>query len=150
MSLDDCFEKRLLRRTRPDPDKSGKAMEIANKNFGKAEDLAAAEFYEQAIIYTYTAMFQAARALLFSDGIIEKSHYCVIEYLKKNHVGEGKLDQSHIYSIDTYRIERHETLYGLDNEETTEKEARDAIESARSFLTAVENILDGRKKQQNA
>ena len=141
MSLDECFEKRLLRRGRPDALKSKRALEMSERAFEQAEKLASAEFYEQAVLYSYTAMFQAARALLFRDGIFERSHYCVIEYLKQNYLGNEKLDQSHIHCLDTYRSERHETLYGLEGTEVKERDARNAIESARSFLGAVEKIV---------
>lgn len=98
-------------------------------------------FYEDVILYSYTAMFQAARALLFRDGVFEKSHYCVVEYLRRNYLGSGKLDQSHIHWLDTYRIERHDTLYGLDELEVGESDARDSIERAKAFLEVVRRII---------
>jgi uncharacterized protein (UPF0332 family) len=114
MNLDECFEKRLLRSTRPDLLKTEKAIEMAKRALTQAEKLMEHGFFEQVILYSYTAMFQGARALLFKDGILEKSHYCVVEYLKRNYVQSGKLQQNHIHWLDTYRIERHETLYGLE------------------------------------
>lgn len=137
MNLEECFEKRLLRRARPDRLKTTKALEMAAKDLAAAEKLFEHGFYEQVILYSHTAMFQGARALLFKDGIFEKSHYCVIEYLKHNDVRSGKLDQSHIYWLDTYRVERHETLYGLEKIDVKESDANAAIKSAKDFLEAV-------------
>ena len=141
MNIEECFEKRLLRNAPPDRLKSRKALEMSERAMKQAEKLMEHEFYEQAILYSYTAMFQGARALLFKDGIIEKSHYCVIEYLKKNYVQSGKLNQSHIHWLDTYRIERHETLYGLENISVNEKDASNAITSARTFLDAIRRLI---------
>ena len=72
MNLEECFEKRLLRNARPDRLKSEKALEMAAQAIAVAEKLFEHGFYEQVILYSYTAMFQGARALLFKDGIFEK------------------------------------------------------------------------------
>jgi len=74
MKTSDCFKKRLLRNITPDKLKMKKALEMAEYLFSN-------EFYEESIVSSYTSMFQAARALLFRDGIIEKSHACVVAYL---------------------------------------------------------------------
>jgi len=52
-------------------------------------------------------MFQGARALLFKDGCVERSHYCVVEYLKRHYVQSGKLDQSHINQEADRRMNYH-------------------------------------------
>lgn len=142
MNLEECFEKRLLRSARPDMLKCRKALEMADRAIIQAEKLMEHGFYEQVILYSYTTMFQAARALLFKDGISEKSHYCVIEYLKHTYVQSGKLDQSYIHWLDTYRIERHETLYGLEEVEVKEKDAKTAISSAKNFLKAIWRLTE--------
>lgn len=137
MNLKECFEKRLLRKVRPDMLKSTKALEMSERGLEQAEKLMEHGFYEQVILYSYTSMFQGARALLFMDGIFEKSHYCVIEYLKE----KGKLDQSFIHWLDTYRIERHDTLYGLEQMEIEEYDASTSIENARKFLETVRKLV---------
>lgn len=71
MSVNKCFEKRLLRKSRPDKLKSMKALDMSARALEQAEKLMEHEFYEQVILYSYTSMFQGARALLFKDGIIE-------------------------------------------------------------------------------
>ncbi len=142
MNLEECFEKRLLRSARPDRLKSKKAIEMAERAMTQAEKLMGHDFYEQAVLYSYTAMFQGARAILFKDGIFEKSHYCVIEYLKRTYVQSGKLDQSHIHWLDTYRIERHETLYGLEKLDIRENDASAAISSAKNFLVAIRRLIE--------
>ena len=64
MNLEECFEKRLLRNAPPDRLKSEKAIEMAQRAIQQAKKLMEHEFYEQAILYSYTAMFQGARVLL--------------------------------------------------------------------------------------
>jgi len=144
MNLKECFEKRLLRKGRADKLKSLKALEIAQGKINKAEQLLEHSFYEEVILTIYTAMFQCARALLFQNGIFERSHHCVIEYLKENFLKKGKLEPSHIHWLDTYRIERHETLYGFEEIKYTQEEAKNAIEKAKDFLKVVRLIVENK------
>jgi hypothetical protein len=73
MKASECFQKRLLRRTKPDPLKVIKALEMAGVKRQRAQDLFDNNFFEESIVSSYTSMFQAARALLFHDGVIEKA-----------------------------------------------------------------------------
>lgn len=146
MNLNECFEKRLLRKGRPDKLKSLKALEIAQGKINHAEQLLEHGFYQEVILTIYTAMFQCARALLFLDGIFERSHYCVIEYLKENFLKKGKLEPSHIHWLDTYRIQRHETLYGFEEINYTQGEAENAIEKGKDFLQTIRVMIEKSKK----
>ena len=112
MRSDDCFKKRLLRRDRPDMNKAIKSIEIAFEKLNRSYALFEDEFFEEALVKTYTSMFHAARAIFFKDGIIEKSHVCVVAYLGDNYSSE--LGKDKISWLDTYRLERHESFYGLD------------------------------------
>ncbi|MCL4536579.1 MAG: HEPN domain-containing protein [Nitrospirae bacterium] len=141
MNISECFEKRLLKKGRPDPLKTEKAFEISKKSLVKAKRLLKHNFYSEAIIAAYTAMFQSARALLFKDGIFERSHYCVIEYLKENYVKKHLLSQDYLHSIDVYRTQRHEVLYGLEEISYEKSEVEDAIEKTEKFIKAVSKIV---------
>ena len=72
MKASECFQKRLLRRANPDPLKVTKALEMAEMKKERSQDLFENDFFEESIVSSYTSMFQAARALLFHDGVIEK------------------------------------------------------------------------------
>lgn len=147
MNLHECFEKRLLRKGRPDKLKSIKALEIAQRKINKAEQLLEHNFYEEVIVTVYTAMFQCARALLFQDGIFERSHQCVIEYLKENFLKTGKLEPSHIHWLDTYRIERHETLYGFEEIKYSREEADNAIQKGKDFLQIIRVMVENKSSR---
>ncbi|MDO9536891.1 MAG: HEPN domain-containing protein [Thermoplasmata archaeon] len=111
MRIKDCYDKGLLRKRRPDPEKSQRAMELARKDLERAQNLLKSEFYMGSQLLSYTAMFQAARALLFRDGVFERSHACVVEYLKEYFVNKHILDISFVNWLDTLRVVRHESLY---------------------------------------
>jgi len=54
-------------------------------------------------------MFQASRAILFHDGVVEKSHACVVAYNQEQY--SSILRQNMIHWLDSYRLERHESFY---------------------------------------
>ncbi len=66
----------------------------------------------------------------------------MVEYLKRHYAQSGKLDQSHIHWLDTYRIERHETLYGLEIMDVNEKDANAAVSSAKDFLEVIRRLTE--------
>jgi len=141
VKLKECFEKRLLRRERPDFEKSRRSIEVAETKLNEAEKALSHKLFDATIILAYTAMFHAARAILFKDGIVEKSHICIIEYLREKYVNTGKLSEATVNILDTLRIDRHETLYGLEAK-TNEKEAKYSLEKAREFLATVKRLIE--------
>ena len=52
----------------------------------------------------------------------------------------GRLSESLINTLDSIRVDRHETLYGLETE-SSEKDARYCLNKAREFLSTVKNTL---------
>jgi len=140
MKLKECFEKRLLRRERPDLEKSKRSMEVAETKLNEAEKALSHKLFDATIILAYTAMFHAARAILFKDGIVEKSHICLIEYLREKYVNNGKLSEATMNTLDTLRIDRHETLYGLEVK-NDEKEAKYSLEKATEFLATIKRLI---------
>ena len=140
MRVNDCFKRRLLRKVKPDLLKVQKALEMSERKIERAKELFVNRFYEESIVSSYTSMFQAARALLFKDGIIEKSHVCVIAYLREHYA--NSLGHDRISWLDTYRLERHESFYGLDPSELDKQEAKDAINKSEKFFSSIKNIVE--------
>ena len=138
MNVDDCFKKRMLRKIMPDEDKAKRSLEIAENKLVTAKDSFEKELYGPAIIYGYTSMFHSSRALLYKDGIQEKSHICLVLYIRENY--KDKIPPYLINSLDSFRKERHETLYGLDFIETR-KDAELSIIDAEQLHNTVKNIL---------
>ncbi len=145
MRLEDCFRKGLLRKRRPDPLKSRRAVEIAYVDLDRAKKLFAKRFYMESTLFCYTGMFQAARALLFGDGIFERSHICVIEYLKEHYVKNHILGVDHLSWLDTLRVDRHEALYGLEVREVIREEAEESLRKALEFVKKIKDKLEEKK-----
>lgn len=93
-----------------------------------------------AIIALYNAFFHTARALLFKDGIKERSHFCIARYLEENYVHKKLLNANFLDYLDTLRDARHNTQYSLDITEI-EIDLGAAIGICRKFMKAVEGLI---------
>jgi len=145
MNIEECFEKGLLKKEKPDIEKSHKSIEIAKHKLGIAKKLFGLSIFEETITNSYSVMFHSARSLLFKEGIKEKSHYGLFVYLKENY--SDKLEKRFINELNALRLERHEINYGLEKPEIKVSEAEQVIKIAEDFISAVEKILQ--KKEDN-
>ena len=136
MNTRDCFKEGLLRTTTPSPEMAQKEMDNSSKYLADAKRCLQEGMPEMAVVAVYTSMFHASRALLFRDGIRERSHICVIAYLVEYYSGL----KPHIRTLDIYRRSRHMMLYGVDVSAVTE-DARQGILAAGQFQKAVETEL---------
>ncbi len=142
MRLRDCYDKGLLRKRRPDLLKSERAIELAKSDLDRAARLLESEFFMESRLLSYTGMFQAARTLLFKEDVFERSHACVVEYLRVNYTTKHILDINYVNWLDSLRVERHETLYGLDIIDVLKEEAEDALSKGLKFVEKIINILE--------
>ena len=140
MNVRECFERRLLREDRPDPRRSGRSMEVSEAKLEEAEKALRAGLPDATVILAYTAMFHAARGVLFRDGIVERSRVCLIEYLRERYVKTGRMSEALINTLNTARVDRHEALYGLETR-SSEREAKHSLRRAEEFLSMVKTIL---------
>lgn len=141
MTFEECFERRQLRSTAPDLLKAEKSIKTAEDKLAEAEQLAKAVFRKAAIVTAYASMFHAARALLFRDGIVEKSHYCLVVYLREKYVKTGKLPAGIVTVMDAMREERQDVMYGLEEVTIKEGDEKLALENARHLIAAVRKLL---------
>lgn len=138
MRLEDCFKERLLRKIKPDREKAKRSLEVAKGKLKMGKEALDKGLLDASLIYAYTSMFHSARALLYRDGIQEKSHVCVVLYLKEKYA--NSIPYYLIQSLDYFRKERHEALYGLDFE-IKEKDAALALKDAEEFIEIVEKLV---------
>ena len=136
MNVKDCFSQGLLVDVEPSREKAEKSLESACEILGKAEDNQNMGHHDVCLILCYTAMFHAARAVLFRDGVKERSHVCIPLYLKSRH---PELDKE-ANTLDAYRRARHSALYGLDIA-TAREDAETALEMARDILARMRGVV---------
>lgn len=140
-TVNDCFEKRLLREIAPDLEKAKKSIEASERKLKKAKIAYEKEMYDIVIIRSYECMFHASRALLFKDGVVEKSHICVVLYLQRFYAELGKIEQRFVNILNDLRITRHSEFYDLEEKNYSIQDADIAIRDAESFLNKVKEIL---------
>lgn len=136
MKLAECFRKGMLKRIAPDRANTMRSLELSASNIEDAAENLSMHRYRVVAISSYTAMFHAARAILFRDGVKERGHECIPVYLKEKYLDLEALANT----LDAYRRFRHDAIYGLDFI-LDEDEARAALDSAREFLEKVKSII---------
>lgn len=136
-NIEDCLKFRLLRKINPDKDKYNKSLEIAKSRLNEAEKALKMNFFKFAILEAYMAMFHSCRALLYKDGVQEKSHYAMYIYLKEKY--SNKIPLNVINLLNIHRTERHEAMYGLEYEPNKD-DAVTALDDAKLFVKEIEKI----------
>ncbi len=140
MSLKGCFEKGLLRRIPAEVEKVSSSLKQAEHFLGRARGVMRLEYYDLAFTSAYNSMLQAARAVLFSDGVKERSHECAAAYLRERHASAGYAALVGVF--DSYRMNRHFIQY--DGGICTKESAEQAIKDAEEFLRLVKKDLASR------
>ena len=140
MKMAECFQKGLLKRTTPDMENAFRSLELSKSNIEDAAENMSILRYRVVAISSYSSMFHSARAILFRDGIKERSHECIPVYLKEKYPQLETLANI----LDSYRRFRHDAIYGLDFA-IDDKEAKAALDSATEFLEKIKIFLGENK-----
>ena len=137
-NLEDCFKFRLLRYIKPDKEKTKRSIEVSKQRLNEAEMAFKFKIFKYVLLESYMAMFHSARALLYKDGIQEKSHFALFIYLKEKYSNKIPLHILNLLNI--HRLERHESLYGLDYQ-PSEEDALISIKDAKDFIKEIEKYI---------
>ena len=137
MWVKDCFKDGLLRKTKPSKQYAVKSLDTSLSYIQNAKDNIKMNNNNLVIFCSYTAMFHAARGLLYRDGVKERSHICVVSYLRETYPNLKRLSNQ----LDAYRRNRHNTLYALDVL-ISDDEAHQAIKDAELFYEQIKNIIE--------
>ena len=137
MRLRDCYKEGLLRKTKPSKKYSIKSLDTSLNHIENAKDNFEMKNNNLVLFCSYTAMFHSARALLFKDGVKERSHICIVSYLREKYPELRRLSNQ----LDAYRRNRHNTLYSLDFL-ISKNEAKQAIDDAEQFYNQIKSIID--------
>jgi len=117
-----------------------KELAVALDDLSDAKDGFNNQRYKWSTIQAYYAMFHSARALVYSQGYREKSHYCLFIALKALFVDEDKLDTK---SVRDY-------INCMNLRESADYEAEFSEDGAKSVIVASERFIEKAKKILNA
>ena len=137
MRVKDCFKDGLLKKIKPSNQFAIKSLDASLIYIKDAIDNKKIKNYNLVIFCSYTAMLHAARALLFRDGIKERSHICIVSYIKETYPKFKRLANL----LDIYRRNRHNTLYALDFL-VSDEESQQAIKDAEFFYKQINDIIN--------
>lgn len=137
MNIKELINDRKLIKIQIDNDKVTKSLQKAEEFLEKAKTLKLQEHNELVIFSAYTSAFHSARAILYKEGMQEKSHYAIYVYLKEKHA--KNLDNL-LFEFNSLREQRHTGIYGFDFEFDSE-DADHAISVAESFLIRIKQII---------
>ena len=116
-----------------------KELAIALDDLSDAKDGFNSQRYKWSTIQAYYAMFHGARALVYSQGYREKSHYCLAIALKALFVDEGKLDTQSVRDFINCMNLRESADYEA---EFSEAGAKAVIVAAERFIEKAKIILN--------
>ncbi len=136
MNIKECLDKGLLRKGPVEKPKIQGSLDLAEHFLERAQGIMTQKYYDIAFTTAYNSMFHSARALLFSKGYSERSHYCMIIALKAEFDNELA---PFFDALDAYRMLRHSVQYS--GAACGESEAKEAIGDAAGFLTAARKKL---------
>jgi len=138
MGLDECFEKQLIKKDETAKNRVKNSLLIANDFLDKAKGNMKMEYYSVSFSLSYNCLFHCCRALIFSKGYTEKSHGCMILFLKNEYKNNKKI-YSFLKTIDSYRISRHSIQY--EGEYVSEVDAKEALIDSEQFLKEIKKEL---------
>ncbi len=115
-----------------------KELTIAQDDLAEAENGYTRNSFKWSTVQSYYAMFHAARALLYSKGLREKSHYCLSVAMRHLFVTERLLDNQLVDDLDDARALREDADYRADFSETG---ARHNLIAARRFVKQAVALL---------
>ncbi|PKL69003.1 MAG: HEPN domain-containing protein [Methanobacteriales archaeon HGW-Methanobacteriales-1] len=138
-NLDNCIKKGLLRKVEPSKAKSQLSIKESYKWLDESLKTIDSGAYSSAQLSIYLIFFHAARAVLFRDGIREKSHYCIGVYLDA-YYQKGFLEERWVILFDRIKSSRHAGPYSFQTE-PTKKEVESELKSAKDFVKRIEDLL---------
>jgi uncharacterized protein (UPF0332 family) len=113
-------------------------LSVAEQDLAEAKDRLENQRYKYATINSYYAAFHAARALLYSQGFRERSHFCLSAAIEALFVETGRLEARFIGALNNLMSLREKADYdGSSSREAAflcVQTAEEFVEQSRSLL----------------
>jgi len=141
-----CLEKRWLVTMTEARYLVEKELKAARDDLAEAEASCQRGGYKWSTVQIYYAMFHATRALLYSRGYREKSHFCLAVAMRHLFVSQRMLDEKLIDALDDARALREDADYRT---EFSEDGARHGLNNARQLVEQAGRLLQNWKEVSN-
>jgi uncharacterized protein (UPF0332 family) len=133
-----CLEKNNLVKIKVDKELIRKELIAAESDLGDSKDVFKIGKYKLATITAYYSMFHAARALLYSAGYREKSHFCLRTAIKNLFVDKNLIEQGLLDDYDMAKDLRENADYKSD---FSKEAAEELVKKAANFLAKTKTLL---------
>ena len=110
----------------------GKEIAVARGDLADAKAGYEDQRYKWSTIQAYYAMFHAARALIYSRGYREKSHYCLAVALRALFTEEGQMEAQSVRDF----------LNAMSLREAADYEAKFSMEGAEAVIVSSERFIE--------
>lgn len=109
-----------------------KELSVARNDLSDAKAGYQDQRYKWSTIQAYYAMFHAARALIYSRGYREKSHYCLAVALRALFVEEGQMEAKFVRDF----------LNAMGLRESADYEAKFSMDGAKAVIASAERFIE--------
>jgi uncharacterized protein (UPF0332 family) len=133
-----CLEKNNLVKVKVDKELIRKELIAAESDLGDSKDVFKIGKHKLATITAYYSMFHAARALLYSAGYREKSHFCLRTAIKNLFVDKNLIEQGLLDDYDMAKDLRENADYKSD---FSKEAAEELVKKAANFLAKTKTLL---------
>lgn len=123
----------------PEPKLAQKSLNRAIKVLEDVPKALSVNLLELAEQRLYQAVFHGVKALLYKDGIKERSHYCVALYFKETY--KNSFSSELLTLLDRLRDIRHESQYGLESPQIDEEDVKNWMREAQELLKVIQKLL---------
>ena len=134
-----CLEKKNLVKFNIDKDLIKKEIIAAKSDLKDSEDVFSLGKHKLATITAYYSMFHAARALLYSKGYRERSHFCLRTAIKNLFIDKNLLEPNFLDDYDAAKDLRENADYKSD---FSQENSKQLIAKAKEFLRKAKSLLN--------
>ena len=138
--VEECFEQGLLKKIKPNLNYAEQSIKQAEHFLDEAVELLETSMKDMAFIALYNSSFHAARALLFRDGVKERSHYCVCKYIEEKYQMQELITLQQSVILDSLRSKRNDIQYSLE-QPGLEEDLGEIFDEVADFIEKVKEII---------
>jgi len=124
----------------PTPERIAQEFLQANEELDAARILSRRGTLNAAISSAYYACFHAARAVLYAEGVVPRTHKGVALEFGRTFVKSGRLSKKWSRILDTLRSERDLADYHAASRSITREAVADSVRSASQFVKRMEQL----------
>jgi uncharacterized protein (UPF0332 family) len=135
--FDDCLRRKRIREFSRGRTLVDKELHTAENDLADAKKSFNQRSYKWATIQSYYSMFHSARALLYAKNYREKSHYCLIIFLRAIYVEQKLLPATLVESLLQAKRLREQADY---YDEWSQAGAESLLNAAEKLLTIARQL----------